>query len=136
VKQWFKETWVLPLILANGVLLGVAIQHSYTKEDTSVVKPIKLSDLPDAPKIPDEVIKIFNELIKVNWDGNKAVVSCNEALSKAAARMGMSKLEITKKRLLDVGPIYREQGFDVQYTEDPKHDGGDTYTFSKPKPRG
>lgn len=39
-----------------------------------MIKPIKPSDLPPPPTLPDEVTKAFNDLIEVYWSGYSAEV--------------------------------------------------------------
>ena len=78
--------------------------------------------------IPDQVIRVFNELIARNWNKDKSIVFTNEAVEFIKFLTGASKDTIIKNHWLDVEPLYRENGFDVKYVRCPE---GNKFVFWK-----
>lgn len=67
--------------------------------------------------IPDQVIRVFNELIARNWNKDKSIVFTNEAVEFIKFLTGASKDTIIQNHWLDVEPLYRENGYEVTYHE-------------------
>lgn len=67
-------------------------------------------------QVPDDVIKAFNDLIALAFDGTSAVVYQDEVveaiIAKGLARNGK---EITDQHWLDIEPVYRVAGWNVSY---------------------
>ena len=67
-----------------------------------------------ADNIPDEVLKIFNTLIKKKFDGRQAIVRQEDVL-KALVTEERPSHAIFENHWLDVEPIYRKAGWKVEY---------------------
>jgi len=95
------------------------------------VEPIKPEDVKDVFCVPDAVIRVFNHLIRVKWDGKSALFALDEAATLIAVRMGITKAEVYDRHLLDVESLYRSVGWNVSYWEP-----GDTrpaaFRFTRP----
>jgi hypothetical protein len=67
-------------------------------------------------QVPDDVIKVFNDLIAVAFDGTSAVVYQDDAIegiiAKGIARTGK---EVADRHWLDIEPVYRASGWTVAY---------------------
>lgn len=70
-----------------------------------------------AKAIPDQVIRVFNELIARNWNNEKAIVFADEAVEFIKFLTGASKDTIIQNHWLDIEPIYNENGYEVVFYE-------------------
>jgi hypothetical protein len=100
------------------------------------IRPIRPEDV-DAEKekyFPDAIIKIFNREIASNWDGSISRVQQDDVIPLIMVALGVNRDYVFEKGLLNVEPIYRECGWDVEYVK-PGYD--ETYEpffrFSKKK---
>jgi hypothetical protein len=66
-------------------------------------------------KIPEDIIKIFNELINENWNGNESIIRQTDAVDKITAETLYTTDELFDKNLLDVEDTYRKAGWKVKY---------------------
>lgn len=83
------------------------------------VKPISPDEV--VKKVPDAVIKAFNEEIQERWDGNKAVVLQEDVVSRIQGLMEVQRGKIFDKGWLNVESIYEDEGWSVSY-EKPAYD--------------
>ncbi|MBQ7824230.1 MAG: acyl-CoA thioesterase [Bacteroidaceae bacterium] len=67
--------------------------------------------------IPDQVIRVFNELIARNWNNDRSIVFANEAIEFIKFLTGASKDTIIQNHWLDVEPLYKKNGYEVTYHE-------------------
>lgn len=67
--------------------------------------------------IPDQVIRVFNELIARNWNNDRSIVFTNEAVEFIKFLTGASKDTIIQNHWLDIEPIYTANGYEVTYNE-------------------
>lgn len=74
-----------------------------------IIKPEDMKD-----RIPEEIITVFNDLIRRNFSGHIAVVKQEEVVEELYERYGMDRKKIFKEHLLDVEDIYGEY-WDVVY---------------------
>lgn len=65
--------------------------------------------------LPDFIIKCFNELITLRWNGESAIIPQNEILFKICEVGKVSREFVFNKKYLDIEPIFREAGWDVEY---------------------
>lgn len=90
--------------------------------------PIKPKDV-QAKKnadIPEEVFKVFNDLIKKAWNGHSATIMQFEAADEVAKALLIDKKEVYDRHLLDVEDAYRKAGWQVVFDK-PCYYGGDNY---------
>lgn len=89
--------------------------------------------------IPDEVIKAFNDLIAIHFDGNRAEFRQEEAV-RAILESGAvpDRQGVFDRHWLDVEPVYRAAGWTVAYDK-PGYDkpgyndpGCPVFTFTRP----
>jgi hypothetical protein len=80
------------------------------------VKPISPNDVVKLKKntIPDEVFEAFNELIARNFDGNSSTFRLSTVIELIVSK-GRASKEIHSNHWLDVEPVYREEGWLVEY---------------------
>lgn len=88
-------------------------------------------DQAKADALPDFVLEIFNNLIVLNWNGHSARITKTEAVDAllAAAPDGTTTIDMN---WLDVEPIYRKAGWEVNYDKpgyNETYEG--SYTFKK-----
>ncbi len=76
--------------------------------------------------IPNEVIDIFNELIKNDYTGVRAVVFQDDVL-KALEKKGFKREDVFEKRWLDVEGIYKKKGWKVAYDRPGYNETGRAY---------
>ena len=82
--------------------------------------------------LPDEVIGVFNAMIAENWSGSSSRVVQNEAVSRVAAALGISREAVFSLRYMDVEDFYRELGWKVQYDKPGYNESYKAYfVFSK-----
>lgn len=82
------------------------------------MKPLKRKEIKKAKAaaIPDGVIKVFNELLKKNWDGHSAVIKQDEVVKLIVSEMGLDNSNpLFDNHWLDVEDLYRENGWAVNY---------------------
>ena len=68
-----------------------------------------------AAVLPEGVIEEFNDLIALAFDGRTATVMQDDVAEAVAGRLGISVNEVFDRHLLDVEPVYRAAGWEVQY---------------------
>lgn len=81
-----------------------------------MVQPLRPEEMTSAKAaaLPQVVIQAFNESITDAWDGSSATVYKDNIVEKLMLA-GITREEIQSKHMLDVEPIYREQGWKVVY---------------------
>lgn len=82
------------------------------------MSPVK----PEEVVLPSEVIEIFNELIRENWEEDHCIVNTEEAVSRMKQELG--KWEGT---WLEIESVYRRSGWKVDYKTRPN--GEEYYLF-------
>lgn len=108
----------------------------------STIPPITPEEVVESKIVilPKEVIVAFNLLIAERWDGYQSVVNQKEVVAAILSQFDEDKKaqiekDIYSKHWLDVEPIYRKVGWDVEYD---KPGYGDTYSahylFKKKNP--
>jgi hypothetical protein len=100
------------------------------------MEPIKPKDVDDAKseKLPDEVIKVFNDLIVEEWNGYSATIVQNAAAKKISNSMGITLDEVYNRGLLDVEHVFRKAGWNVKYDKPGYNETYEaTFEFSKRK---
>lgn len=102
-------------------------------------QPISPTELATAceKEIPGEVFEVFNDLMKLSWDGTQAVVNQDDAASMIAKRLGITTSDVFKMRYMDVEEHYRKKGWVVTYDKPGYCEAGEaTFVFKKPVTRG
>ena len=95
------------------------------------INPEEVQTFKDA-KIPEEVFRIFNDLIVENWDGTSATVTQEIAEGRIAEVLGITRQEVYNRHLLSVEGIYRKAGWKVLYDTPGYNEEYNTYfRFSK-----
>ena len=81
------------------------------------VEPITPNDVDALKKdvFPEEVLKVFNKHIALNWDGRRSTVYQRGVLNEISDEMDITRDEVLRRKLLDVEPIYRKAGWKVEY---------------------
>ena len=64
--------------------------------------------------LPDVVIEVVNGLIAQKWNGHSAKIK-QEEIILALTERGLSRKDISKKNLLELEDVYRQQGWKVAY---------------------
>ena len=84
--------------------------------DNYMIKPITPQEVIDSPKrIPEEIIKVFNDLIIKNWRGRSSVIKQSEIVNKIVRYTKYSKDEIFANGFLEVEEIFSKAGWEVVY---------------------
>jgi hypothetical protein len=81
---------------------------------TGPLKPKDVQKRKDAA-LPEEVFQVFNDLIQEGWNETWAVVQQNEAATRIAKALGITKAQAFQRKLLDVESAYRKAGWKVEY---------------------
>ena len=80
--------------------------------------------------IPEVVIEVINKLIVVNLRDNEATIGQDEIV-KALVKRGLSRNEIFDEGWLDIEPIYKKVGWEVEYDKPAyNEDYPATFTFT------
>jgi len=87
------------------------------QEVTEMANPITPDEAAahKAAVLPEGVIEEFNDLIALAFDGRTATVMQDDVAEAVAGRLGISVNEVFDRHLLDVEPVYRAAGWEVQY---------------------
>ena len=67
------------------------------------------------PDIPDEVVEIWNSLVKEAWNGCRAYISQPDAVAAISNKLGITKQQTFDRHLLDIEPLYEKAGWKVVY---------------------
>lgn len=81
-----------------------------------MTEPIKPNEV--KPIIPNEVIEVFNSLIKESWDGIYARVLQWRAVKLIAQKMSITKKDVLAEGYLNIEEIYRAVGWQVNYNNE------------------
>ena len=65
--------------------------------------------------LPDEVIRVWNQLIAENFRGSISVIYQDEALARLETALDCSRDTVFKKGYLEIEDIYRKVGWTVKY---------------------
>ena len=88
-------------------------------EPTEKIKPINLKDVVAKKKaqLPPEVLDAFNELIAEHFDGTSSSFEQKEVVSRIRKKFGgkYTSQQLFDRNWLDVEPIYRKEGWKVEY---------------------
>ncbi len=84
-----------------------------------MIEPIKPSEVFET--IPDFVIKIVNEFILKEWDGEKSSILqkdiVNEIIAKYPERESITSETVLSNHWLDFENLYRQAGWEVEYNK-------------------
>lgn len=82
-----------------------------------MVEPIKPGEIQEVKNssIPDKVLEVFNQLITDNWNGRSSTFKQEEVVEILVDQHEFDKSEIFDKHWLDVEPLFRSQGWIVEY---------------------
>lgn len=88
-----------------------------------MVTPINKKELGNIPRLWDETIEAFNELLQEKWDGKQARITQDEAVDRIldkfqyidAGQRANKRAEIFKAHQLDIENLYRNEGFRVEF---------------------
>lgn len=97
-------------------------------------KPISINDLTKKNyEIPDLVIVIVDSMLKDRWQNNSAILFISDIIKSIQVVCNKTESEILNKHWLDIEPIYRQAGYDVEYHK-PEINSIDKayFKFSKP----
>lgn len=100
------------------------------------IKPIKPSEVVKKNTIPDEMIKVVNELIVEKWDGRSAVVHQTDIMDRFLKRTPTDpklKQQIYDKGWLNFEPIFRDSGWDVKYEYPDRDESWSSFFRFQPK---
>ena len=100
-----------------------------------MIEPITPKQALIEKKMPDEVIEVFNELIKINFNGKTSKFLAKEAARLIASKMEISVDEVFNRKLLDVELVYQKKGWKVEYDQPGYNENYDAYfTFKASSP--
>jgi len=82
-----------------------------------MIKPITPKEALDIKltRIPDEVIKIFNDLIIENLKNDRSTIQQEKVVDLISMTLGIPVKDIFKQSLLDIEKYYEKAGWDVVY---------------------
>lgn len=103
------------------------------------IEPIKPDDAEDTrnASFPSEVIQAFNNAIIANLRNGVAKFKCKSVAAAIANSMGTTVETIYANHWMDVEPVYRAQGWDVEYDKPGFNETYDAiWIFKKSKKRG
>jgi hypothetical protein len=93
-------------------------KRTQTKRTVEAITPADIRQL-KADGIPDPIISAFNSLIIKNWDGNKSVITQEEAAERAKGLFQIGERidvqDIYDRKWLDVELIFEARGWKVMY---------------------
>jgi hypothetical protein len=103
-----------------------------------MIKPITPdeAEIEKLNDIPEGVIEVFNDLIKegLNSKGNRVVINQNDAVQLICENLNVSREEVFKKKWLDIEPLYRNAGWNVEYDKPGYNETYEpNYTFTRKK---
>lgn len=93
---------------------------------TNPITPEELAS-EKAKYFPDAVIECFNRAIALNFNGTSSTVVAKNVRDEIAEALNIDKSEVSRRRYLDVEPIYRDAGFDVKYVRPDYTESFDSY---------
>lgn len=99
-----------------------------------MVKPISPEDIPyqKAIDLPDEVLECWNSMIARCYSSGSSRITLKEASAELQALFGKTHQEIRKLGYLDIEPIYRAEGWKVEYDQPGFNESYEAYfVFSK-----
>jgi len=89
-----------------------------------MIKPIKPEDIKFY--IPEEVIKIFNDLIISSFNGTYSIVNQNDAAIAIATELDITKQEAFNNHYLDIEDLYSDN-WNVEYNKQCIGDSFESY---------
>ena len=89
------------------------------------VEPISPSQL--VKIIPEEIIKIFNELIQQKWNGREARITQPEVVDKILSDTLFERAQIFGEHMLDVEDLFRKKGWRVTFDKAGYNESYDSY---------
>lgn len=101
------------------------------------INPIAPEEVQVNATKPDEVIEIFNDLIKQNWNGENSKVLQTDAVDMIANKLNISRDAVFKAKHLDIEYIYERAGWVVEYDKPGFNENPypPFFIFSKPNKR-
>jgi hypothetical protein len=82
-------------------------------------------------QIPTGVIRAFNEMIAMRWNGHSATIQQPEIVSAIQAMLNCERDKIFDNGWLEVEEIYREAGWEVEYDKPGYNEYYDAYFVFK-----
>lgn len=96
-------------------------------EPVEPIRPERLIQPKQALQIPGVVIIAVNKLINENWDGHQAKVWQGDILVQLSRLTGIDKETVLRNGWLNIEPLYRNVGYEVNYVAPPMGTKGDAY---------
>lgn len=125
---------------SKGTAAGIA---PCTKRyvETQVAKPKPRQPITPAEveanvdkSFPNEVINVFDNLIKENYRNGRAEFYLKDAINRIATALGITRDQVIKKGYCDVEELYRKAGWKVKYDQPAYCESYDAYfVFEKGK---
>ena len=79
-----------------------------------MMNPITFNEVADvSTERPELVYTIFNELIKKNWDGKKAVLLLTDIIDKICKDLDVSREVVNENRWVYIREHYEQAGWEV-----------------------
>lgn len=80
-----------------------------------MIKPITPEEIQEEATMPDAVITVVNDLIRIHWDGDQAVILQKDIVSTLMDEMKITRKEIFDKKYLNIEATYKKAGWTVSY---------------------
>lgn len=100
------------------------------------MKPISPEDIPEAKAaiIPDNVIKVWNDNIALNYSSGRSVIKQSDIVDKLQSAMNCDRQYVFAASWLNIEEIYRKAGWKVVYDKPGFNESyAATFTFIKDK---
>lgn len=97
-----------------------------------MIKPITPNEVLDAKKIPDEVIKIFNNLIIEKWEGQSATIAQNEVVEKISNNLKICRQSVFNRGYLNIESLFRDFGWLVTHSKPDYNSEDEAFFVFKP----
>lgn len=78
-------------------------------------------------EIPELVIVLVNNMLKEAWDRGSAILHTKDIMQKLKLAFDKTEKEILEMHWLDIEPIYRKAGYNVEYVKPAYGEQGEPY---------
>lgn len=78
-------------------------------------------------EIPELVIVLINNMLREVWDNGSAILFTKDIMQKLKLVFNKTEQEILQMHWLDIEPIYRKAGYNVEYIKPAYGEQGDSY---------